>query len=60
MRDHSWSNDQFDKSDEVKWHQQTIVNDEGTASAPLYGEAVYPGDGLATYTHNNQEYSLAS
>ena len=43
-------------SDEVKWHKQTIDTVGGTYAAPAYANSdpVYGGDGLPTYTWNNQ------
>ena len=43
-------------SDQVKWHKQTIDTVGGTYAAPAYtnSDPVYGGDGLPTYTWNNQ------
>ena len=53
QRDHSWSNDQFDKSDEVKWAEQTKTETGGSYTKPHYGEQIYSGDGKPRYTFNN-------
>ena len=49
MRDHAWSTAEYDVSDEVKFHNQTMRTDgaygvglTGATGAPAYGEKVYP------------------
>ena len=52
----AWTETDFDKSDEVKWHTETIKQDGGFANKPAYEHKtpIYPGNGNATYTYANQ------
>ena len=59
QRDHSWNTDEFDSSNEVKWHEQTKSETGGEYNKPDYGEAVYSGDGKPSYTFSNQGFSLS-
>lgn len=55
--EHAWTHDDFDKSDEVQWHKQTLEDVGGISGAqPAYANSdpVYGGNGEPTYTYSNQ------